>query len=66
MKVEIINHSEGNTQFETRSGAYLYDGAGRQYQVSLNKFGELELLSSDGGIQIEPQMSNHIIIKTRQ
>lgn len=65
MKIEIRNRTFGNNIVEANS-IYLYDGDDNQYRVSLNKFGELEVQSTDGSLIICPNVSNEIKIKTKK
>lgn len=37
-----------------------------QYHIKIDKFGGLELSSTDGKLSIEPSYSNLIYIKTRE
>lgn len=40
------------------------DAHGCRYRITENKFGGLEVMALDGGIAIEPNVSNLITIKT--
>lgn len=64
MKIEILD-KEKEEVIEVKRRLKVYDGKGNQYTLMLNKFGELELNAVDGGLSIEPYMSNEVIIKTR-
>lgn len=64
MKIEIINHQTGNQEIEVSRGIYFYDSKGNQYRLFENKFGELEIQSTDGALVLRPVVSNEIIIKT--
>lgn len=63
MKIEVRKKgSRENEEIEVRS-IYVYDKVGNQFEVELNKFGELEIRKTDGAIIIEPHVSNEIAIK---
>ena len=64
MKLVISDRRVGDKVIEANS-IYLYDGEDNQYRISLNKFGELEIQSTDGGLSVEPNVSNEITIKTK-
>ncbi len=64
MKLVIRDRRVGDKVVEANS-IYLYDGKDNQYRISLNKFGELEIQSTDGGLSVEPNVSNEITIKTK-
>lgn len=64
MKLVIRDRRVGDKVVEANS-IYLYDGKDNQYRISLNKFGELEIQSTDGGLIVEPNVSNEITIKTK-
>lgn len=66
MKIEIINHQTGNQEVEAPRGIYFYDSKGNQYRLFENKFGELEIQSTDGVLVFRPVVSNEVIIKTEQ
>ncbi len=63
MKIEIINHHNGNAQSNINS-LYVYDSNDNRYCISLNKFDGIAVRAEDGRLSIEPQVSNDIIIKT--
>lgn len=63
MKIQIINHQGDDDIVEARNGIRIYDGDSREFIISLNKFGELEINGSDGRIHVIPQCSNEIILK---
>lgn len=68
MKVEIIDHFNGHKEFEASdmSGIHVYDKDGNQYHIKIDRFGGLELSSTDNKLTIEPYCSNMIYIKTRE
>lgn len=40
------------------------DNDDNHYEIKPDKFGGIEIISSDGSIAIEPRVSNQLIIKT--
>lgn len=68
MKVEIVDHLNGNKEFEASdmSGIYIYDADGNQYHIRPDRFGGLEVSSTDDKLSIEPSYSNLIYLKIRK
>lgn len=66
MEIEIISHFSDNEKKETRNGIYVYDGRGNQYRIYLDNFGDLTINSVDGKLAIEPNVTNEIVVKTKQ
>lgn len=66
MEIEIISHSSDNEKKEARNGIYVYDGRGNQYRIYLDNFGDLTVNSVDGKLAIEPNVTNEIVVKTKQ
>ena len=63
MKVQIINYRCDDTEMEVSNGISVFDGSGNVFILSLNKFGELEIIGADGNLCVMPQCTNEIIIK---
>lgn len=53
-------------QFKPYKHITVIDNEGNYYNIKPDKFGGLEIISIDGSIEIDPCVSNHIVIKTRK
>lgn len=42
------------------------DNDGNVYEIKPDKFGGIEIIANDGTITVNPRMSNHITVETRQ
>lgn len=44
----------------------IQDNDGNRYRIQPDRFGGIEIIAEDGKMSIEPNVSNHITIKTFQ
>lgn len=49
---------------DSKNGITIYDGKGNEYEIQLNEFGELSIISNDGSLMVSPRYSNQVLIKS--
>lgn len=68
MRVEIVDHVNGNKVLEAKdsSGIIVNDGLNNQWEISVDKLGNLVVNNPFGGIAVIPRVSNEIILESRE
>lgn len=68
MRVEIVDHVNGNKVLEAKdsSGIIVNDGLNNQWEISVDKFGNLVVNNPFGRIAVIPRVSNEIILESRE